>query len=160
MFVVFEAFPVIFIHVRHFATPHDGFVFTGSGIGSMIATLINIWFLHPYLQLMKEWHGFPPPEKRLYSAMVGTRLLAVSVFWLGWTGNYESVPWYVPALNTISPGDGCRTCFHVVPESPHRYLPNVFRIRIRSQHNVLARSAVGTALPLFTTQMYEGMGVN
>jgi hypothetical protein len=103
---VFEAFPVIFIHIRHFTIPHDGLVFIGLGIGSVIATLTNIWFLRPYPQLMKEWRGFPPPEKRLNAAMVGTPLLAISIFCLGWTGNYESVPWYVPALTTIPLGTG------------------------------------------------------
>ncbi len=152
--VVFEAFPVIFIHVRHFTIPHDGLVFIGIGIGSVIATLINIWLLRPYPQLMKEWRGFPPPEKRLYSAMVGTPLLAVSIFWLGWTGNYESVPWYVPALSTIPLGTGIALVFMsflvrstLLPyrnamltefgrsELPRGHLPNVFRIRVRSQHN-------------------------
>ena len=106
MFVVFEAFPVIFIHIRHFSVPHDGLIFIGFGIGSVIATFINIWFLRPYPQLMKEWRGFPPPEKRLHSAMFGAPLFAISIFWLGWTGNYESVPWYVPALSTIPLGAG------------------------------------------------------
>ena len=94
------------MHIRHFTIPHDGLVFIGLGIGSVIATLMNIWFLRPYPQLMKEWRGFPPPEMRLSAAMVGTPLLAVSIFLLGWTGNYESVPWYVPALTTIPLGTG------------------------------------------------------
>jgi MFS transporter, DHA1 family, multidrug resistance protein len=108
---VFEAFPVIFVRVRHFAIPHDGLVFVGVGIGSAIATLINIWFLRPYPRLMKEWRGFPPPEMRLHSAMLGGPLLVISIFWLGWTGNYQSVPWYVPALSTIPLGTSIALIF-------------------------------------------------
>ena len=101
---MFEAFPVIFIRVRNFTVPHDGLVFIGVGIGSTIATLINIWFLRMYPRLMVEWRGFPPPEMRLYSGMVGGPLLAISIFWLGWTGNYQSIPWCVPAFSTIPLG--------------------------------------------------------
>jgi DHA1 family multidrug resistance protein-like MFS transporter len=174
---VFEAFPVIFIHIRHFTIPHDGLVFIGLGIGSVIATLTNIWFLRPYPQLMKEWRGFPPPEKRLNAAMVGTPLLAISIFLLGWTGNYESVPWYVPALTTIPLGTGIVLVFmsflvrlnftSVLERNPDRlrdqsYLVDTYRMYSASAFaaNTMIRSAVGAAFPLFTRQMYEGMGVN
>lgn len=158
IYAMFEAFPVIFIHIRHFTIPHDGLVFIGLGIGSVIATLTNIWFLRPYPQLMKEWRGFPPPEKRLNAAMVGTPLLAISIFCLGWTGNYESVPWYVPALTTIPLGTGIVLVFM----SFLSYLVDTYRMYSASAFaaNTMVRSAVGAAFPLFTRQMYEGMGVN
>ncbi|KAI9430447.1 MFS polyamine transporter [Lactarius indigo] len=133
------------IYAMFEAFPHDGLMFIGIGIGSVIATITNIWFLRPYPQLMKEWRGFPPPEKRLRSAMVGAPLLAFSIFVLGWTGNYESVPWYVPALSTIPLGTG---------------IVLVFMSFLSYLANTMCRSAVGAAFPLFTTQMYEGMGVN
>ncbi|KAH9061862.1 MFS polyamine transporter [Lactarius vividus] len=158
IYSMFEAFPVIFIHIRHLTTPHDGLMFIGIGIGSVIATLIDIWFLRPYPQLMKEWRGFPPPEKRLHSAMLGTPLLALSILCLGWTGNYESVPWYVPALSTIPLGTGIVLVFI----SFLSYLVDTYRMYSASAFaaNTMARSAVSAAFPLFTTQMYEGMGVN
>ena len=176
---MFEAFPVIFIDIRHFSIPHDGLVFIGIGIGSLAATLMNIWFLRPYPQHMKEWRGFPPPEKRLSSAMVGAPLLAISILLLGWTGNYESVPWYVPALTTIPLGTGIvlvfmsflvrstRPLFFIPERNPdylgdQSYLIDTYRMYSASAFaaNTMARSAVGAAFPLFTRQMYEGMGVN
>jgi len=33
--------------------------------------------------------------------MLGGPVLAIGIFWLGWSGNYESVPWWVPGLSTI-----------------------------------------------------------
>jgi multidrug resistance protein len=158
IYAMFEAFPVIFIRIRHFSVPHDGLIFIGTGIGAVIATLINIWILRPYPRLMKEWRGFPPPEERLYSAMIGTPLIAIAIFWLGWTGNYESVPWYVPALSTIPLGTGIVLVFM----SFLSYLVDTYRMYSASAFaaNTMARSAVGAAFPLFTTQMYEGLGVN
>jgi MFS transporter, DHA1 family, multidrug resistance protein len=98
---VFQAIPVIFIHTRHFSISNDGLIFIGIGIGSILAAIVNLWFLRPYPRLLKEWYGFPPAEERLYSAMLGGPILAIGILWLGWSGNYESVPWWVPGLSTI-----------------------------------------------------------
>ena len=98
---VFQAIPVIFIHTRHFSISNDGLIFIGIGIGSILAAVVNLWFLRPYPHLLKEWYGFPPAEERLYSAMLGGPILVIGIFCLGWSGNYESVPWWVPGLSTI-----------------------------------------------------------
>ena len=92
---------MIFIRTRHFSVSNNGLVFIGIGIGAVLATFMNLWFLRPYRHLLKDWYGFPPAEERLYSAMVGGPLLVIGIFWLGWSGNYESVPWWVPALSMI-----------------------------------------------------------
>lgn len=98
---MFQALPIIFIRTRHFSISNDGLVFIGIGIGSVLAALVNLWFLRPYPRLLEKWHGFPPAEERLYSAMLGGPILAIGILWLGWSGHYESVPWWVPALSTI-----------------------------------------------------------
>jgi hypothetical protein len=33
--------------------------------------------------------------------MIASPALVIGCFWLGWSGNYAAVPWYVPALSTI-----------------------------------------------------------
>jgi hypothetical protein len=33
--------------------------------------------------------------------MLGGPILAIGILWLGWSGHYESVPWWVPGLSTI-----------------------------------------------------------
>lgn len=99
---VFEAFPVIFIRHHGLTISQDGLIFLGVGIGTTIGALSN--FLaqgNRYKVLVKEWRGFPPPEQRLYTAAAGGPLLVIGSFWLGWTGAYTAVPWYVPALSTI-----------------------------------------------------------
>jgi DHA1 family multidrug resistance protein-like MFS transporter len=98
---VFQAFPIIFIKIRHFTTGHDGLIFIGIGIGTTIGAFVNYVFSRHYPQLIKRWKGFPPPEERLYGAMLGSPLLVIGIFWLGWTGQYAAVPWYVPGLSTI-----------------------------------------------------------
>jgi hypothetical protein len=51
--------------------------------------------------VIKQWYGFPPPENRLYGAMIGGPCLVIGIFWMGWSGEFSSVPWYVPALGMI-----------------------------------------------------------
>lgn len=100
--LVFEALPVIFIGRHGFSISHCGLIFFGISIGTTIGAVSNLWIQGGrYRELIKEWRGFPPPEQRLYGAAIGGPLLVIGSFWLGWTGAYESVPWYVPALSTI-----------------------------------------------------------
>jgi hypothetical protein len=91
----------VFIKKRGFTIAQNGLVFIGVGIGSTIGALLNTWFSSHYPSLIKKWKGFPPPEERLYGAMLAGPCLVVGILWFGWTGQYPSVPWYVPAIGTI-----------------------------------------------------------
>lgn len=109
--IVFQAIPVIFVTVHGFTVSQTGLIFIGVGIGTTIGSAINVWTSRRYPALIKKWKGFPPPENRLICAMIGSPILVVGCFWLGWTGQYESVPWYVPALSTIFVGVGISAIF-------------------------------------------------
>jgi MFS transporter, DHA1 family, multidrug resistance protein len=100
-FLVFEALPIIFVEKRHFTVGQVGLVFIGVGIGSTVGALLNIYFTSHYPKLIKKWKGFPPPEERLFGAMLAGPCLVVGSFWLGWTGEYASIAWWIPALSTI-----------------------------------------------------------
>ena len=108
---VFQAFPIVFMKVRGFTIQQSGLIFIGVGIGTTLGALLNVWQSRHYPQLIARWKGFPPPEYRLTGAMVGAPLLVVGAFWLGWTGHYASVPWYVPGLATILLGGGISLIF-------------------------------------------------
>ena len=137
---VFEAFPIIFIEKRGFTIAQDGLIFIGVGTGSTIGAIISYLTSRNYPELIKKWKGFPPPENRLFGAMIGSPVLVIGIFWLGWTGQYANIPWYVPALSTVFLGIGISLIFmsflvrraahqpyqsftHLFsPELPHRYI--------------------------------------
>ncbi|KIM80274.1 hypothetical protein PILCRDRAFT_822775 [Piloderma croceum F 1598] len=158
LYALFEAFPVIFIEKRHFTIAQNGLIFIGVGIGSTIGSLLNMWFSLHYPRLIKEWKGFPPPEERLYGAMLAGPSLVIGVFWLGWTGQYPSVPWYVPAIGTILIGMSVALIF----VSLLAYLIDTYLMYSSSAFavNTMIRSAVAAAFPLFTVQMFTKLGVN
>ena len=109
--LVFEAFPIIFIERRGFTIAQNGLIFIGVGIGTTIGTVISYYTSAHYSELIKKWKGFPPPENRLLGAMIGSPVLVIGIFWLGWTGQYAKIPWYVPALSTIFLGAGISLIF-------------------------------------------------
>jgi DHA1 family multidrug resistance protein-like MFS transporter len=93
--------PIIFIEKRGFTVGQVGLVFIGIGIGTTTGALLNLYFTSHYPTLIQRWRGFPPPEERLFGAMLAGPCLVIGAFWLGWTGEYANIPWYVPALSTI-----------------------------------------------------------
>ncbi|KAI9432893.1 hypothetical protein F5148DRAFT_1278700 [Russula earlei] len=83
--MVYAAFPVIFIDRHGLTISQNGLIFLGP--------YSNIWINGGrYKIIVREWRGFPPPERLLYPATIGGPLLVVGSFWLGWAGAYKAVP--------------------------------------------------------------------
>jgi DHA1 family multidrug resistance protein-like MFS transporter len=76
-----------------------------------VGVVINHYTTAHYPDLIKKWKGFPPPENRLIGAMIGSPVLVIGIFWLGWTGQYANIPWYFPATSTIFVGTGAILIF-------------------------------------------------
>ena len=123
-----------------------------------IGAYLTIPLSKHYPNLIVKWRGFPPPEERLYGAMIGGPVLVLGAFWLGWTGQYRSVPWIVPALSTVLIGAGVSLVFNAflayLVDTYLQYSASAFSA------NTVVRSCVGAAFPLFTVQMFRGLGIN
>ena len=100
---VFEAFPIIFIDGRGFTVVQEAI-----GVG-IVAWSSAIILQRTIVNLPRS--GFPPPEIRLFGAMIGSPILVIGIFWMGWTGQYTNIPWYVPALSTTFFGAGISLIF-------------------------------------------------
>ncbi|KAJ3921057.1 MFS polyamine transporter [Lentinula edodes] len=158
LYALFEAFPVIFVERHGFTLSQNGLIFIGVGIGSTLGALTNFYFSLQYSKHIDHWKGFPPAEYRLYGAMVGGPALVVGAFWLGWTGEYASVHWAVPAVATIVLGFAISLIFM----SFLSYLIDTYLMYSASAFaaNTTIRSLVAAAFPLFTVQMYTKLGIN
>ncbi|KAF9556864.1 MFS polyamine transporter [Agrocybe pediades] len=158
LYALFQAFPIVFVVKRHFTIAEDGLIFIGVGIGTTLGSAINFFASKHYPQLIQKWKGFPPPEYRLFGAMLGSPLLVIGIFWMGWTGEYASIPWYVPGLSTIVIGTGISLIFM----SFLSYIVDTYLMYSASAFaaNTVIRSAVAAAFPLFTVQMFTNLGVN
>ncbi|KAI9511524.1 MFS polyamine transporter [Russula earlei] len=158
LYALLEAFPVIFIDRHGLTISQNGLIFLGVAIGTTIGALSNIWINGGrYKILVREWRGFPPPERLLYPATIGGPLLVVGSFWLGWAGAYKAVPWYVPALATVVIGAAIclifLSCLTYLVDTYLMYAASAFAA------STMIRSATAAAFPLFTTQMFNNMGI-
>ncbi|KAF8205975.1 major facilitator superfamily domain-containing protein [Mycena galopus ATCC 62051] len=158
LYGLFQAIPIIFVVKRDFTISHNGLIFVGVGIGTSLGAALNVYLERDYPALIKAWRGSPPPEERLRGAMVGGCAFIIGIFWLGWSGQYPSVPWYVPAISTIVVGMSvCMifiSCFSYLVETYLMYSASAFAA------NTFCRSLVAAAFPLFTVQFFTNLGVN
>ncbi|KAJ3714894.1 major facilitator superfamily domain-containing protein [Lentinula guzmanii] len=158
LYALFEAFPIIFMDRHGLSSSQNGLIFIGVGIGSTLGAFVN-WYLtqNLYVPHYARWKGFPPAEYRLWGAMVGSPALVIGTFWLGWTGNYESISWTVPAVATIMLGFGIFLIF----TSFLTYLIDTYLMYSASAFaaNTTIRSLVAAAFPLFTVQMFQNLGI-
>ncbi|CAH7667894.1 major facilitator superfamily domain-containing protein [Phakopsora pachyrhizi] len=157
LYAMLEAFPVIFTDTHGLTANETGLVFIGIGIGVVLGALLNLYLIRPIKELSIKWHGHPPCEIQLRGSMAAGPFLVAGIFWLGWSGAYRAVPWFVPALATIFLG----ISFTLLFISSQSYLIEVYLMYSASAlaANTICRSAVGAAFPLFTRQMFNGMGI-
>ncbi|OAV91117.1 hypothetical protein PTTG_07888 [Puccinia triticina 1-1 BBBD Race 1] len=156
LYGLFEAFPVIWGETRGFTPWQTSLVFVGVGIGSVLGAIMNVYLALPMVRIVEKWHGHPPCEMNLYGAMASAPMLVIGILWLGWTGEYAAVPWWVPALATILLG----ITFTSVFISFQSYLVDVYLMYAASAlaATTIFRSMLGAAFPLFMRQMLHGMG--
>lgn len=168
---------MIFLETRGFTPAQCGLVFLAVGFGSTFAAFMCIPLNKRYPALMVHWRGYPPPEERLFSAMIGGPLLVIGCFWLGWAGAYPSVPWYVPALGIVPIGASILfifVSFQVRIPSPsaresaalmhaaggrQTYIVDTYLQYTASAFSAMTmvRSAMAAAFPLFTVQMLHNV---
>ncbi|KAI0354077.1 MFS polyamine transporter [Trametes cingulata] len=158
LYALFEALPVIFMGTRGFNIGESGLIFIGVGIGTTIGAYMTIPLSKHYPKLIIKWRGFPPPEERLLGAMIGAPTLVLGCFWLGWTGQYSSIHWIVPAIATVPIGASVALIFNsflaYLIDTYLQYSASAFSA------NAIVRSCVGAAFPLFTVQMFDRLGIN
>lgn len=104
IFCFFAAFPIIFVGVYQFSMWQSGLVFVGISAGCAIAVIVAITVDSlTYVRKLNDSKGVLtqlPPETRLYSAMIGSVLLPIGIFWFAWTARAD-VHWIVPAVATV-----------------------------------------------------------
>jgi DHA1 family multidrug resistance protein-like MFS transporter len=106
MIAVFQTFPIIFTKIHHLTPAQTSLTFLSLGLGSTLGAVLNFYLTRRSHTpaVVERWRGFTPPERRLWGAMFGGPGLVLGVFWLGWTGQYASVPFGVPLASGVLVG--------------------------------------------------------
>jgi hypothetical protein len=105
LYLSFAAFPIVFQKGRGWSPGVGGLAFLGLLVGMLFAVTGNILDNKRYMKIVQKHHGMPPPEARLPSAIVGSVLLPIGLFWFAWTSD-PSIHWIVPIIGSAFFGAG------------------------------------------------------
>jgi len=185
LYLTFEAFPTrVFGPERGFNVQMSGLSFLGIGIGMIVSTLSQPYWIRLYKERrIPFWEprlreeaareeearrkmseqgedpgprDEPEPESRLLMGMAGAVLVPLGLFWFAFTTPHQ-IPWIVPMLATIPFGTGMIYGFM----SMWTFLVHAYRPHAASAMagNSFLRSAFAAGFPLFATPMYVKLGV-
>lgn len=157
LYMLFAAFPIVYQEGRGWNQGVGGLSFLGIMVGMLFAIAYTIPANKRYVKTEQKHGGFAPPEARLTGALVGSVALPVGLFWFAWT-NSPSVHWMVSIAAGVPFGFGMVLVFLSIMN----YLIDAYTIFAASvlAANSVLRSCFGAAFPLFTTYMYEDLGIH
>lgn len=158
LYLFFTAFPIVFQQERGWSLGHSGLAFLGIGIGLLLGNALNpIGQAYYSRAIKKHGAGNVPPEARLPMMCVGSILLPIGLFWFAWTSQ-KSVHWIVPIIASVPFGAG----FLLIFTSINLYLIDSYAMFAASAlaSNAVMRSLFGTVFPLFSTHLYNNLGLN
>ncbi|PQE12998.1 MFS multidrug transporter protein [Rutstroemia sp. NJR-2017a BBW] len=157
LYMLFSAFPIVYQVERGWSAGVSGLAFLGVLVGMMIAVGYSLWDNKRYNNVAAQHKGMAPPESRLPPAIIGSFALPIGLFWFAWT-NYPGLHWSISIIATAPFGFGMVLVFLSIMN----YLIDTYVIYAASvlAANSVLRSLFGAAFPLFTTYMYENLGIH
>ncbi|KAM3484500.1 hypothetical protein MY8738_002189 [Beauveria namnaoensis] len=160
LYMLFSIYPLVFQKMRGWNAGIGELPLLGTAVGAACGGAIVA--LDSHLRQRKIANGSLKiseltPEDRLPLAMVGGIGFFISMFWLAWSANYNSVHWIVPTIG----GGVLSANMLLVFVAYFNYLVDVYLMYAASAlaANTVVRSAGGAAAPLFTRQMFSAMGI-
>ncbi|KAH8727552.1 major facilitator superfamily domain-containing protein [Phaeosphaeriaceae sp. PMI808] len=159
LYMLFGAFPIVYRVGRGWNEGISGLPFVAVAIGVLLAiTYVILYDNKAYMKKVKaSGVGYTTPEARLPMCIVGGIALPIGLFWFAWT-NGPNTHWAVSVVASIPFGFGMVLIFLSIMN----YLIDSYTIFAASvlAGNGIIRSIFGAAFPLFTKQMYAGLGVH
>ena len=157
LYLLFDAYPIVFQEVRGWSPGIGGLSFLGVLVGILGSVVYNLPVYFSYKRKTLESTGRLPPEARLPSTFVGSIALPVGLFWFAWT-NSPSIHWMASIAAGVPFGFGMVTVYMPVLN----YLMDSYTIYAASvlAGNCLLRSSFGFIFPLFTSYMYQNLGIH
>ncbi|PYI03987.1 MFS general substrate transporter [Aspergillus sclerotiicarbonarius CBS 121057] len=157
LYMLFDAFPIVYQDLRGWSEGVGSLPFLGVMVGMMSAVGYNMWDNKRYKRVHEKHHGFAPPEARLPPSMIGSITIPIGLFWFAWTNGLH-VHWIVSIIASAPFGFGMVLVFLNIMS----YLIDAYTIYAASvlAANSIIRSCFGAGFPLFTTYMYENLGIH
>ncbi|CAP99025.1 hypothetical protein E8E15_003350 [Penicillium rubens] len=157
LYCFLTAYTLVFQGVYGMNAGVGGLPLFGMVVGLFIAATYIIIASKGYNKKLDMNGGVPIPEWRLPPVMAGGALFAAGLFWFGWTGFNGTIHWIVPTLSGLFTGFGLLIIFIQL----FNYLIDTYLMFAASAiaANTFCRSMVAASFPLFSRQMFQGMGI-
>ncbi|KMK54342.1 MFS multidrug transporter [Aspergillus fumigatus Z5] len=158
LYLFLTAYPIVFQRIHGFNKGVGGLPYFGIIIGEFLGGIF-IMLLQPwYNRQLSAYKDIPIPEWRLPPAIIGGVAFSGGLFWFGWSGYRSDIHWIVPTLSGLLTGFGLfcifLQCLNYIVDA---YL--VFAASALAANSVL-RSIAGAGFSLFSTYMFNALGVN
>jgi DHA1 family multidrug resistance protein-like MFS transporter len=156
LYMLFTIYPIVFQQKRGWNSGVGELPLIGTIVGAAFGGTIVFVNSRRDKKRMEAGH-IGKAEDRMPLAMLGGVVLPISLFWFGWSANYNSVHWIVPTIA----GGVLAASFLLIFVSYLNYLTDTYLMYAASAvaANTIVRSACGAAAPLFTQYMFDALGV-
>ncbi|KAK8018891.1 hypothetical protein PG991_008081 [Apiospora marii] len=155
-YCLLAGFPYVFETVHGMRRGVAGLPFLALAVGQVLGVGFVLSQQREYARKLEANGNVPVPEWRLAPTLVGAPVFAGAIFWFGWTGFTPDIHWAVPTVAGLFLGFGILCvflpCFNYIVDA---YLP-VAASAVAA--NITLRSSVAAGFPLFSTQMFQGLG--
>ncbi|KAJ5902807.1 hypothetical protein N7495_003335 [Penicillium taxi] len=157
LYLLFDAYPIVFEEVRGWNPGKGGLAFLGVLVGILFSIVYNVPVYFSYRKQTLAAPGRLGPEARLPSAFFGSIMLPIGLFWFAWT-NSPSIHWMSSIAAGVPFGFGMVTVYMPI----QNYLIDTYTIYAASvlAANCFLRSSFGCIFPLFTSYMYQNLGIH
>ncbi|KAJ5167125.1 Major facilitator superfamily multidrug transporter mdrA [Penicillium canariense] len=157
LYMMFAAFPIVYQLDRGWNQGVGGLAFLGIMVGMLIAVAYTLWDNKRYIRTQEKHDGFAPPEARLPPTLIACVAIPIGLFWFAWT-NYPSIHFMASIAAGVPFGFGMVLVFLGIMN----YLIDAYTIFAASvlAANSVMRSLFGAAFPLFTSYMYNDLGIH
>ncbi|KAK7992701.1 bicyclomycin resistance protein [Apiospora saccharicola] len=155
-YCLLAGFPYVFETVHGMRRGVAGLPFLALAVGQMLGVGFVLSQQREYARKLEANGNVPVPEWRLAPTLVGAPVFAGGIFWFGWTGFTADIHWAVPTVAGLFLGFGILCvflpCFNYIVDA---YLPLAASAVAA---NIILRSSIAAGFPLFSTQMFQGLG--
>ena len=161
LYMMFAAFPIVFQQERGWSEGVGALAFLGVAVGMIAAVIYTIPDNNRYRRVEDSFTAKgeigAPPEARLPPGLIGSICIPFGLFIFAWT-TYPSIHCSGCILFTAPFG----FCMVLVFLSIMNYLIDAYTVYAASvlAANSVLRSMFGAAFPLFTTYMYNNLGIH
>jgi MFS family permease len=154
LYMFFPAFPIVYEQLRGWNAGIGSLPFLGLAVGMLLGLIYTI--VDDELRYRKLGNK-TTPESRLPPAMVGAIALPIGMFSFAWT-NSPSIHWSASVILSAPFGFGTVLVFIAL----FNYQLDSYTIYAASvlAAGAMLRAFVGGAFPLFTTYMFQNLGIH